>query len=466
MHATAMKEIVLFAGPHKTSETSIEEFFYSYANSQLSNGLQGWVWPRMEEAALPEQPEDEEPYQLYSHLVLDFFDDLRSPILDAIEATWNNPNTTKGIILGNEDFDHIGNPYTEFDSLGSMELILQRIHNETEDIVEDRKMSIVLLYQTPRVEQWFSIFEGIYLQDHHEKKDNKNNMGFYRDFLCQDDSELLEAIHNQMNPLLLAKTFLEYGWEVFVVDLGGVEKANLDVEHVIGCQILKGKCQDGKLKGIADTLKKKSAQQDEINLKDIQVLAPAQEAQLDELFRLRDCAFQKYLQFPRDATGGKIQVLYEDSIWSECTPTDIAMANKLIDSDYLVNTIRSQIGCNTSNVSIDDILKGAAPIDDIGEIDTSIKNPQEKENSSSSLNSSASSSTQLGASTNKRTNSPNEKSSWMLPALVMGLLIATMTTAASIFFYRKSERYAEYKYGGMPVVEMGFHGRRPVDELV
>jgi hypothetical protein len=30
----------------------------------------------------------------------------------------------------------------------------------------------------------------------------------------------------------------------------------------------------------------------------------------------------------------------------------------------------------------------------------------------------------------------------------------------------KSQRYADYKYGGMQVVETGFYGRRPVDELV
>jgi hypothetical protein len=27
------KELVVFAGPHKTSETSVEEFFYSFAGS-------------------------------------------------------------------------------------------------------------------------------------------------------------------------------------------------------------------------------------------------------------------------------------------------------------------------------------------------------------------------------------------------------------------------------------------------
>jgi hypothetical protein len=53
-----------------------------------------------------------------------------------------------------------------------------------------------------------------------------------------------------MNPFMLAQTFLEYGWKVVVVDLSGVDKTLLDIEHVIGCHVLNGKCFDGYLEGL------------------------------------------------------------------------------------------------------------------------------------------------------------------------------------------------------------------------
>ena len=46
------KQLVVFAGPHRTSETSIEEFFYSYARGdnpeyEKEKSLLGWSWPQI-----------------------------------------------------------------------------------------------------------------------------------------------------------------------------------------------------------------------------------------------------------------------------------------------------------------------------------------------------------------------------------------------------------------------------------
>jgi hypothetical protein len=46
------KELVVIAGPHKTSETSVEEFFYSYARGdnpekEKEKSLLGWSWPQI-----------------------------------------------------------------------------------------------------------------------------------------------------------------------------------------------------------------------------------------------------------------------------------------------------------------------------------------------------------------------------------------------------------------------------------
>ena len=46
------KELVVIAGPHKTSETSVEEFFYSYARGdspeqEKEQSLLGWSWPQI-----------------------------------------------------------------------------------------------------------------------------------------------------------------------------------------------------------------------------------------------------------------------------------------------------------------------------------------------------------------------------------------------------------------------------------
>ena len=48
-----------------------------------------------------------------------------------------------------------------------------------------------------------------------------------------------------MNALNAAYEFLRKGWNVKLIDLEGVHKSGRDVTHVIGCEILLGKCENG-----------------------------------------------------------------------------------------------------------------------------------------------------------------------------------------------------------------------------
>ena len=469
------KELVIFAGPHKTSETSIEKFFYTFANGQNNNKddvddesstkneknpLDGWLWPRLE------VEEDQElPHKVFSHLINDLSDpdkhEMIDNVLESIQDAWTaGDSSSNGLILGNEDFDHVGNAYTEADSVNAIEIIVEKLHRYPD---YKHHVTMVLLYKAPsRLEQWLSIFKGIYLQDHDTQ--DIDNDDPYRDFVCQDNPEVLEAIHNQMNPLKLAKTFLDYYWNVALIDLGGVQKANLDVEHVIGCEILHGDCSDNGdgalfLNGLqGESFDKETEQYDEVQVEELSnVLTKAEEEELERLFRMRDCAYKK-LFAPNDGTyqpprysSDHFQVLYQDTLWNDCEAVinNDTIANTLMDEDYVLNAIRYQKGCNnTPVVSIEEMLMmipaGKESEDDNGEVSWDGNDDEEE-----------------GQNIFKEYTTGRRKKGLILCSI--GVVGAALIGR---FFYRRTERFTYHRYGGMPVVETGYHGRRPIEELI
>ena len=56
----------------------------------------------------------------------------------------------------------------------------------------------------------------------------------------------------EMNPLGAAKVFLERGWKVALMDMGGIQKAGKNIAHTIGCDLLMGQCDNGVLRSLKD----------------------------------------------------------------------------------------------------------------------------------------------------------------------------------------------------------------------
>jgi cobalamin biosynthesis Mg chelatase CobN len=186
--------------------------------------------------------------------------------------------------------------------------------------------------------------------------------------------------------------------------------------------------------------------------------------------------------------------LYEDTIWSECSPNDVASAQLLTDTDYLLNIIRSQKGRNSTSVFIEDVLNenildgdvtsnssSSSSEDEDAKADEAAGNPSEdsdhgeeshnavsphQTSSSPPLESSQNSSALTSEKYTNTSDSGEPHRSWKIPVFIVVSLIVMIALAVLLVAGGQSQRYADYKYGGMPVVETGFHGRRPLDEIL
>jgi len=349
--------LVIFAGPRKTSETSVEEFFYSYAHgpSSASSGfahqqaLKNWIWPQIHTV----HGLTTSPHQVYGHLVTDSEDaDLQGKILSELKDQFEQAKAAggdafEGMIIGSEEFDRVGpNPYSQDDALYAVERLIDTLG------LPPSSVTIVLLYRTPRLDQWLGIFESIPFDD------GENT---YQNLLCNDvymKNYAWDYLQNSMNPLRMALFYALQGYYVRILDLTGLEREGLDVEHVIGCQVLNGECDsDGFLVNLRDeSYLIDSAIHDSIQT-DFADLTITQESDLEKLFLLRDCAFDFVRNGATRGVSWEHQVnigLLEDG----CTDKLVEVANALVDTDYFINVLQSQVDCNEDPVSIKAILEG------------------------------------------------------------------------------------------------------------
>jgi len=157
----------------------------------------------------------------------------------------------------------------------------------------------------------------------------------------------LDMLGAQMNPLGAARAFLEEGWKVRLIDMGGVEKANRDVSHAIGCRVLLAGCEDGFLGNLGDELPRENAVEkpfDEVNDED--------SAEIEELFQNRDCGYQTILE--KYVSSGQLKIEYQEGLWSTCDGSRKAYYGGLVDAtDVLFAAFLSQLECKDNPHNID-----------------------------------------------------------------------------------------------------------------
>ena len=110
---------------------------------------------------------------------------------------------------------------------------------ENLSVTSKKDVTIVLIYDSPRIGQWASIW----------REQSKS----YEDFLCNDNEvhKLYEYVDTTMNPFKVASVYREQGWKVIVIDEDGIRKSGLDPAHSIACNVLKGvTCVDGWVDGL------------------------------------------------------------------------------------------------------------------------------------------------------------------------------------------------------------------------
>ncbi len=334
------KRLVLFAGPHESDGRWVEEFFHRTARggeddaaaAAAASPLRGWIWPRLDDvdgsnkgggkggtAPPPKLPKGEEPYEIFQHLVTattkkktaeegpahgnddgpdppigtdaddgaGMADDLlRESIYSAIGEAWTVAST--GIILGTEAFDRGA------DGIEAMKKVVQYLQ------VDPRDVTIVIHYRTPRLDQWLSVYgrHSVVAALGTDGGTTANAVS-YQDWLCnrEEYSRKVSVLATQMNPLQLATNVLgEVGRRVSILDLGGIQARGGDPVHIIACNVLGAECTD------RDGVPWLNGHVGEVNERPPQVdtgvatgLSQSDLTMAEELFRIRDCEFQKDL---------------------------------------------------------------------------------------------------------------------------------------------------------------------------
>ncbi|CAJ1964118.1 unnamed protein product [Cylindrotheca closterium] len=319
----ANKQVVLFAGPHQTGASSVEQFYHNFAsgynNAKTSKALAGWAWPRVQGDLGMKNANFERP-KVFQYLVTHADNDKQQDLLmTAIREAYGRAG--EGIILGTEEFDRIGEtPSSRRNGLDAMERVVNFLRAEQEDVW------VILNYRTPRVEQWISYWK------HMDKEPD------YKEFLCDDYDQVWEMLDTGMNPLGLAQTIRhETGWNVVLIDMVGAQDLGTDSSHIIACEILGGTDCNGGF--VADRFNK-TYHNNAVD-KEFDGLDESQLDQLETLLRKRDCAYEEKL---RNDHG--FYILHESTLWQGCNMKDPnGIYSKLKDTDILLDLFQTQKGC-------------------------------------------------------------------------------------------------------------------------
>ena len=252
---------------------------------------------------------------------------LHKSILDAIADSFKVAEN--GVIVGTEEFDQVG-PDATYKAIPAIKKILRRLDVKNEDV------TIVVNYRSPRLDQWVSIWK-------HEEGDFMDST--YEDFLCQSHNDPAERkrrfdmLGAKMNPLGAAQVFLEEGWKVKLIDMGGVENQDRDVSHVIGCRVLLGGCLDGFLGSLGDELPRENTVE-----KPFDELNDEESGKMEQLFQNRDCGYQNSLQKWID--NGQMEIEYQDALWKTCDSSRNKYYTSLVGAtEVLFNAFLSQLEC-------------------------------------------------------------------------------------------------------------------------
>jgi hypothetical protein len=331
------KKLVILAGPHETSAENMRRWFDQYAtdyddtvtSSKLGGG---WKWPMLKDDGVALVEDNDINRRSIFKMLFDDETESDAPeiLRKTIRESWEIAES--GIILGHERFDKVGDtPYTQLDALEVTHRIVEDLGIAREDVI------VVLLYRTPRLQQWLRIWD---VQSHHDE---------YEDFACDDDEadKRREYMATAMNIGLLSKDFLQNGFNVVVVDEEGTKKSNLDLSHTLACNILKGvECtRDGWVAHLKDELTQVDHQDDSL-YQEWTELTLQQLHDLESIFLQRDCAYVSELE-----SSKRFRILNQDTLFAKCAvDKNVDAQEKIKDTGFMVNFVQMQKGCQSGSL--------------------------------------------------------------------------------------------------------------------
>jgi hypothetical protein len=344
-----LRRLVIFAGPHKSASTSIQKFFTQHAGNQhlhsIHPSFQDWIWPY--------EPFGQHPGS-YNDFVVKANDLRRAELYFTISFVWDhhNPKITtnyeddheddddydagnattatttklmrgKNVFLGSEELDRIPGqtPWSGRNGIRALDNIVRLLSTTTEAPPE--QLDIVINYRTPRVAHWISIWKQL--------TQSESGASSYEALVGQS-IKTYEHLNSVANPLALAyeirnrhrknrqdqrrrrrrrstssSSSMLSLWNVTLIDMGGVDKAGLDISHVIACQVLQVPCtKNGHVQGLEHKHLHSNRREADPGL------TVEQLDELEWLFRQRDCAYAQDL-----VSDPGVTVLFRDSLWEE-----------------------------------------------------------------------------------------------------------------------------------------------------
>lgn len=334
--ANTKKQLVFIAGPHQSEAEAVGKFFLNHAvrgdstgsvavslrgattSSGNVTGLDGWIWPQVDED-LPG-----EDHEMFENLFWNADNEtMQEILLESIETAWQIADS--GIVIGANGFDATrGDPHSS--GLKAMTSIVDTLN------VDAHQVHVVFVYRNPRVEQWASLFHF----------HNEGSSDTYQEFVCRSDNTAHMA-NMPMNPFMLASVYRDQGYKVSVIDSTGVQNSALDTAHVVACKVLSGtKCSDGWVTNLNDITYSTDNQEKGLS-SDALGISTDDWSALETMFRDRDCYYRQNLK-----SDGGFAVIHQHSVWNDCTTseTDLARYELLATQCNLVDAIKSQMNCS------------------------------------------------------------------------------------------------------------------------
>lgn len=360
--------------------TGIYKFFDKYATDYpdddgsggdgSSASLGGWKWPTVQsdedlDLLLRRGGEGETGSDMSStgstmhrHEVFDLLftkqtdEAIQLTLLTTIRSSWDE--STNGIVIGTNYFDKVGtnNPYAEYDAVKTAFRLKEDL-----GIVNNRDVVIVLLYRSPRLDQWTSIVQDKSTSSSSSSTDDQQQPGLsYHDLVCNGDNTndtfLYEMLDTSMNPLKLANAYRQHRFSVVVIDEMGVDLAGKDIAHIFACNVLHDgvDCEDEWITDLGPT-----GHNDNNDMSNMWEDKDAEE--LERIFQRRDCAYKGDL-----IENESFQVIRQSELWKYCSNNSSSETREnLMDTDFFLDVIKSQQGCGSQSNEVLDILSQAPP---------------------------------------------------------------------------------------------------------
>lgn len=336
--------MVVFAGPHKSASSRVQELFVEYANNEEPKhpSFQNWTWPLImsDMYVLPRKsfaPLVTGGIGYHPHIWVR----LLQIWLEKSQTTgeWIHPN----MIWGTEELDRFGKvPRSGRNGLVAMEKVW--------DLIRPTQLEVVVNYRRPRRDQWISIWKQLALVD-------GRNVA-YSEFLCDDEqyTRLWEYLDCVANPLGFVEALVDF-WTsrhnvtIHLLDMGGIAQAERDVAHVVACDVLGVECTENHWLPDLDEPLVENVRSGDPELTDEELDA------MEWVLQQRDCSYhQQIMEFSKASTATPhLRLHYAEKFWDSCEAHH-RNASIFTNTTFLLELLQSQAGCGPlSPIAIDDM---------------------------------------------------------------------------------------------------------------